>query len=173
MEAQDESGTQTTSPEVKAPETPVVEADPSKDGILRDLRAERERRQAAEARIAELSATAAKVAEYEARLPTLEARISEFEAKEAARIEAVRTANLDRIAALPEAARALVPEGLAPEALAGWLERAQQFVAAPVGTVAHGGSPPGLPPEAVAWFDARGVGQHLRTLEFWNRVKPK
>lgn len=157
---------------------------------VKALQAERAKRQAAEKALADLqaaqtkaeaerAAAAAKAEEEAAKqrgeyeklygdtLPKLTAaqeRLAEYEAKEAARLERLTTRNTERVAALPENLRSIVP-GLDPEALADWLDRAAPVLTAddtrPAGTR---GKPPGAkaemvwPPEAFAAARQQGKG---------------
>lgn len=142
-------------------------------GLLTDLQAERAARKAAEAKAAEVEAKAAEYAAKWAEAEPKLGKLSEYEQREAARVEALVQQNAADLAALPEALRALVPEGLSPEATAAQIGRLR---AAPIanGTVANGrAADTSLPPEAVAWFDRRNISPELRTIGLWNRVKPK
>lgn len=63
---------------------------------------------------------------YEAeksKVSTYESQLSEYQEREQSRLAALADRNTQRIEALPEQFKALVPEGLGPEAVAGWLDR--------------------------------------------------
>lgn len=135
-------------------------------GILADLAREREARRTLEAKWAEVEPKLAEHAQFREKLTA-------FEAAEQARTEAQVKANQAAIEALPDAYRALIPEGLSPEATAAQIARIAALPQAAVGVQARGGAAGGLPPEAIAWFETRGIPEAKRTLEYWNRVKPK
>lgn len=107
-------------------------------GVLADLAKERKARQDMERRLAEFEAAKAdaerKAAEeagkhrelYEGLKPKYEealTKLTAYEQREQARIEAVQQRNAARIAALPDDLRDLVPEGLDPDATTAQIER--------------------------------------------------
>lgn len=147
-------------------------------GQLEALKAERTKRQELEKALAAYqakeaeAAAAAKKAEEDAakqrgeyerlygeaneKLTAAEQRLADYTAREAARLERLTTRNQERVEALPENLRAIVP-GLDPEALADWLDKAAPVLLSddtrPAGTrgkppVARGEAP--YPPEAYA-----------------------
>lgn len=142
-------------------------------GLLKDLQATRERAKSAEAAVAEARAEAEALKAWRAENEPKLGKLSEYEQREQARAEALAQQNAADLAALPEALRALVPEGLSPEATAAQIGRLK---AAPIaaGTVVHGRTTDTtLPPEANAFFDRNNVPESLRTIDFWNRNNPK
>lgn len=151
------------------------------------LQAERQRRQALEAKIAKIEADAQAAAaeaakkrgEYEGlyneALPKLTAaqeRLAAYEAKEAARLERIAARNEARVKALPEAARALVPP-LDPDAVADWLDRAEPTlaptaVAGGLRAKAQGAAPAvKYPPEAMALARQHSRDQSDDGLKGW------
>jgi hypothetical protein len=154
-------------------------------GLLAALQAERARAKAASERLTALESAQAEAARkaaeeqgnyrklYEEAAPKL-TRLQELEQREAARLEALAARNSERLGLLPEELRELAPPNADAETLASWIERAEKRVPRePTGTVARGGAPGSLPPEAKAWFDANNIDESIRTLEFWERVKPR
>lgn len=120
---------------------------------LSSLKAERDKRQALEARlkaIEEANAEAErKRAEEEGRYRDLyedlkakhdeqAGTLSTLQERETARIEALQTSNADRILNLADNLRDLVPPGLDPEATAAHLDRLEKLDTTP--------PPPGMPP---------------------------
>lgn len=142
-------------------------------GLRKALAAERAARQAAAKEAAELrtarEAAERKAAEeagkhrelYEGIKPKYEDAISKltaYEAREAERIARATERNAARTAALPEPLRALVPEGLDPDATAAQIERLEGLArqqtypaGSGAGAGAGGAKKPSLPPEAVAY----------------------
>lgn len=142
-------------------------------GRVADLQRERARRQELEGKLAALEAAQAdaarKAAEeagkhrelYEGLKPKhdeIAAKLAAYEARESARVAAVTERNAARIAALPEPFRALVPEGLDPDAASVQVERlegiarqqSQTFAAgSQAGAGAGAGKKPTPPPECV------------------------
>lgn len=127
---------------------------------LKALQAERQQRQALAdelARIKAAQAEAERVAaektgefkrlyeEAAPKLKGLEEKVSAYEAREAKRLEALQKRNEERIKAIPEDLRDLVPE-LEPEAKADWLDRfsakTQTIDTRPRGGRAGGGDKP-------------------------------
>ena len=164
--------------------------DPKEAGFLEGMKAERAKRQAAEARIAELEAADAersrKAAEEagqfqdlykqtQSEAEKLRAEVEQYRAAETARIERVEARNTAALEKLPEPFRALVPEGLSPDAVSEQIQRlaalAQQD-AGPAGSRAGAGKPPkeAIPPECIAQ-----AKQHGKDPEFWfeNVWKPR
>lgn len=91
---------------------------------LAELRAERQKRQAAEARAAELEAAKAEAAAKMGELDALREKVTAFTEAEARRTEALAARNAAALAALPEAIRDLAPEGATADALAAWIDKA-------------------------------------------------
>ena len=73
-----------------------------------------------------------------AKAETLEAELATFRKAEKARLAKIEASNTERVKALPETARDLIPEGLAGEALAAHLDKLAKFVS----TDAGGSEPP-------------------------------
>ena len=140
-------------------------------GLLKDLQAERVARKAAEAKAAEVEAKAAEYAAWKAEAEPKLGKLSEYEQREQARADALVAQNVAELAALPEQLRALVPEGLTPEATAAQIGRLK---AAPIasGTIVTGARADSLPPEATAFFDRNGVPDVLRTIAFYKQCNP-
>ncbi len=165
MEQAQEQGGQQAEGTTEAPDRATA-------GILADLQRERAARQAAEQDRASLAAWRA---EHEPKLTeaeTLRSRLGEYEAREAARVQALQAANEAAMAELPAQYRELVPKGLDPETTAAQIARLRNLATTPMGTVARGGAAPGLPPEAQRWFNDRNIPEALRTPEYWARVNP-
>lgn len=72
-----------------------------------------------------------------AKAETLEAELATFRKAEKARLAKIDASNADRVKALPDAAKALIPEGMSGEALAAHLDKVAKFV-----QVEGGGSEP-------------------------------
>jgi hypothetical protein len=132
------------SPETpETPETP--KPDKASDGLQAALKAEREKRQAAEKRLAKIEADQKKAAEerqkkageyealytsYKAEVDPQLAELAELRAEKTARIEALKTSNAERLSALPEEWQEMVPDGLSPDALAGQLSKIEKRLGA-------------------------------------------
>lgn len=153
-----------TNPGNGAPAAPKPETVP-----LAALEAERQKRQAAETRIAEIEAATKKAADDKAaeegrwkdlhsaatiELEAAKGRLQQLEDAETARAATVAARNVTRVAALPEDGRALVPVGLSGDALASWLDTAEPRLAGgtarPAGTKARGGAAPEIPADCIA-----------------------
>jgi len=141
-------------------------------GLLRDLQAERAARKAAEAKATEVEAKAAEFAAWRAENEPKLGKLTEYEQREVARAEPLVAANAADLQALPEALRALVPEGLTPEATQAQIARLRT---APIasGTVVNGGRADALPADASAFFDRNNVPESLRTIDFYRQCNPK
>lgn len=142
-----------TPEEIAAAEAAKAEGEGQEDkaaaGLLAAKTAETKRRQAAEARVAELEAAqtkreeeaAAKRGEFEQLYGTTKAELEAIRqerdtlaAEKTARTEAQKAANTERMKALPEHLRALVPDGLAPDTMAAQIGRLEKLAAdAPTG----------------------------------------
>jgi DNA repair exonuclease SbcCD ATPase subunit len=132
-------------------------------GLIADLQRTRERATKAEAALAELTP---KLTEAE----TWREKLTAFETREAER-EAKRTEeNKQRLAALPEELRELVPDGLSVDALSSHLDRLAKRAQTPAGTVSNGGPAGGVTPEMEAVFSRLNLDPELRTAEFWKRL---
>lgn len=165
-------------------------------GLVAALKAERQAKKDAadklaayEAEKAEAERTAAeKRGEFEGlyaaekqRATDLAERLTALEARENARLEAVKERNVARIAALPEAQRAavnLIADDLAPDKLADHLAALAQEQPMPAGGRAGGGAggKPPVPPECIAeatrhgqdpvwWYEK--IWQHTPTGKAW------
>lgn len=140
-------------------------------GLIGETQKERQARQAAEAKASELEAKLAEMSAWRAEAEPKLGKLSEYEQREQARAEALVAQNASELAALPEALRALVPEGLSPEATAAQIGRLK---VAPIaaGTIVNGGKADALPPEAKAFFDRFNVQESQRTLAFYKQCNP-
>jgi len=118
---------------------------------------------------------------YEETAPKVESLTAELEGyrtRETARIERVTTANVERLEALPDTLKALAPEGLDPDTLAGWLSRAEKQATTtqqrPAGTQTHGGTKAsGIPAELRARVEAEAVKNGKTPDEWWEKVRSK
>ena len=142
-------------------------------GLLKDLQATRERAKSAEAAVAEARAEAEALKAWRAENEPKLGKLSEYEQREQARAEALAQQNAADLAALPEALRALVPEGLSPEATAAQIGRLK---AAPIaaGTIVRGGgsTDAAVTPEMKAFFDHFNVQESQRTVAFYKLCHP-
>jgi DNA repair exonuclease SbcCD ATPase subunit len=161
METQESNGVQTEAPVVEAQAPNPQEL--RERGLLADLQRERERARQAESKLAELTP---KLTEAE----TWREKLTAFETREAER-EAKRTEeNKQRLAALPEELRELVPDGLSVDALSSHLDRLAKRAQTPAGTVSNGGPAGGVTPEMEAVFDRLNLVSELRTVDYWKRL---
>ena len=142
--------------------SPPDSAAPSEDtssgsqtqGLQAALQAERKKRQEIEARLSSFEAEqrqraeedAKRRGEYEAlytearsKLDTLTTELDSYKARETARLEALQSENRARLEALPESFRALVPEGLSPDAVRSHLGRLESVLSQ---ATPSGGIPP-------------------------------
>ena len=102
----------------------------------------------------------------------LEAEVKAYRKAEKERLAKVDAANTDRVKALPEAAKALIPEGLTGEALSAHLDKVARFV----DTGAGGSEPPRIRvtrtntaiPEAIT---AEATGRNMDPADWWALVK--
>ena len=170
MEPETETTT-TTAPEangVHAPDAHNGESALHAEGILKALTTERNQRKALAQQLAELQAAEQarqrKAAEEQGKFEdlykttqteaeALREKVTAYEAREAARLDRVTKRNTEAVEALPDAYRALIPEGLDPEATATQIEKIKALVAAdaprhPTGAQANGGKPRGISDEA-------------------------
>lgn len=141
-------------------------------GLIGETQKERQARQAAEAKASELEAKLAEMSAWRAEAEPKLGKLSEYEQREAARAEALAQQNAADLAALPEALRALVPEGLSPEATAAQIARLK---AAPIaaGTVVNGGkADAAVTPEMKAFFKANNVPESLQNVAFYKQCHP-
>jgi hypothetical protein len=125
-------------PEEQAAAAAKAEADASSKGLLAAKVAETQKRQAAEARVAELEAEKSKAAEdaaakrgefedlYKTAADSLKSITAERDTllgERTARLDALKASNEEAKKALPEELQALVPEGLSPDATAKQIAR--------------------------------------------------
>lgn len=179
-----------------APETPAPSGDSPSPGQaptetsapksvpLASLMAERDKRQALEARLAAIEseraeadrAAAEEAGEYRKLYEDLKAKhgaaaeqLAALQSAETARLETLVQSNNDRIVALPEHLRGLIPDGLSPDATASQIARLEALHTKPTATpamppggrvVGAGVDPEELSPEIAAWVDADAP--HLR-----------
>lgn len=109
-------------------------------------------------------------------LAKLEAENATLKAADAARAAALDERNAARVAALPEAARRLVPAGLTGEALSDHLS-ALETVARPAGVTAARGAPgvvaEPIPPQAMAEAARRSVDPRWFYETVWKPTQKK
>jgi len=147
-------------PSTSTPADPPTEGGQTR-GLQEALKAERSRRQEMEARVSAMEAEQAKreqlAAEkrgeyeqlYKATQEQLEAanqRLTGYEERETARRERIEASNAERLKALPETFRALVPPGLDAEATQEHLARLESVINQNTPT---GGMPPRSGPPSV------------------------
>lgn len=121
---------------------------------------------------------------YEALKPqhdALAGKLADYEKRETARVEALTARNTAKAAALPDAAKKLVPAGMDADTLAAWLETAAEaFAEEPVAKGTQRGTRTGEPPipaECTAHFEK--YGKHLGITErdyythTWLPMQPK
>lgn len=157
-----ESTSETTDAETSTEEAVDKSAGKQDRGLQQALAAERKQRQELAARLAEIEAAqkkreeeaAAKRGEFEqlytsskTELEKAQARLAELEAAEKARIERLTASNAEALKALPENLRALVPDGLDPEAASAQIAKLAALVQRETPT---GGIPPLTPPAGEA-----------------------
>lgn len=161
--------------EAAAVEQPAVAPDweMQRKGLIGETQKERQARQAAEAKASELEAKLAEMSAWRAEAEPKLGKLSEYEQREQARAEALAQQNAADLAALPEALRALVPEGLSPEATAAQIGRLK---AAPIaaGTIVRGGgsTDAAVTPEMKAFFKANNVPESLQNVAFYKQCHP-
>lgn len=155
-------------PEIEGGDTPETDPDPKtgKDrlhGLREANKAERERAQALQA---ELDALKAANAERERKakeeqgqfqelyqsasteLETAKAQLAEFQKRETERLERITAQAAEAAKALPENLRALVPEGLSPDATLAQVQKLQALAGqSPTGTMGGGGKRPTKVPD--------------------------
>ena len=139
-----EATSETTDTETSTEEATDTSVGNQDRGLQQALAAERKQRQALAAKLAEIEAAqrkreeeaAAKRGEFEqlystskTELEAAQARLAELEAAEKARTERLTAANAEALKALPENLRALVPDGLSPEAAAAQIAKLNAIVA--------------------------------------------
>ena len=116
------------------------------------------------------------------RADALADRVAEYEARENTRVEATKARNTERVEALPAGIKELVPEGLGPDALAAWLDKAATLAAAaddeghPRGTRSRGGQPGAedpVPAEARAEVERLAKKQRVEPEVVWARLSPR
>lgn len=99
---------------------------------------------AAEAARVENGEAAALLEERTGERDALAARVAEFEAREAKRLKALEARNKERVEAIPEGLRGLVPTGYDAEALSAWLDSSAEALGLaaqrPAGPGPRGGS---------------------------------
>jgi DNA repair exonuclease SbcCD ATPase subunit len=154
-------------------EQPEVTESPEQVGMLRDLQAERAKRQELEKALADVQAAqekreredAEKAGEYQRlyeelspRATELEERVKAYEAQEAARTAALVESNAKRIEALPKHLRAVVdalPDSIGADAVARQLAalEAMKATSSVLDSPSKGSQPGGLTKEQEAFRD--------------------
>jgi predicted phage gp36 major capsid-like protein len=168
-------------------DTPDPSPTPSEDtgkqtrGLQEALTAERARRQEMEARLASFEAAqkkrdedeARKRGEFEqlytaasAREAQLTAELDTYKAREAARVEAVTAENAARLERLPENFRALVPDGLDPDAARQQIARLESVLTTNTPTG-------GIPPRTVKPSEEKIPEQAIREAERLGYTDPR
>ena len=167
-----------TEPERTVPLSALQEARAAKQALaaeLADLKAAQEA--AAQKRAEEQGEFQALYEKVTPELESLRAEVDGFRTRETARIERVTTANVERLEALPDTLKALAPEGLDPDTLAGWLNRAEKQATTeskrPAGTQTHGGTKSsGIPAELRARVEAEAA-KNGKTVEDWWKIRSR
>lgn len=168
-----------------APE-PADDGGRQTDGLQAALAAERKQRQALEAQLEQFKAVQQKAAEEAAakrgefeqlytstkvQLEALQAERDALASEKASRLEAIAAENKARLEKLPENMRALVPEGLSPEAAAAQIRRLESVLAddTPRGGFPRRPGPPKgeeeIPAAAVAEAERLGYSDPRRFYE--------
>lgn len=156
--------------------------DPKEAGYFKGMQAERAKRQALEARLAEIETAQQererKAAEeqgefkrlYEettAKASSLEEEVNKYRAAEAARIEKLEASNEKALADLPEHLRGLVPEGLSPDAKAEQLAKLARIAGEDLPKGGRVGSSGKVPKETIPAECIAEAKQHGKPPEFW------
>lgn len=176
--------------ETPAPADDTPPEDAKEAGFYAAMKAERAKRQELESRLAqfeqEQAEKARKAAEeqgeykrlYEettAKAASLEEEVNKYRAAEQARIEKVEARNEAALAELPENLRALVPEGMSPDAKAEQIAKLAKLASNDLPTGSRAGGGPKAPKEPIPPECSAEAQRHGKDPQWWfdNIWKPR